>query len=107
MRIDTSRAPVYVLRMKPGERLRSIREKRGLSQERLAELMRAAGTSNCTASWVSRFEASKGSRGPSLDKMRALCKALDLTPLTFFDGPERPSDLTASHTVRKLRRMSQ
>lgn len=73
--------------MTPGQRLKAIRERRKLTQEKLAEMVRHAGMGNCTAGWISLFENSK--LDPSVTKIRAVCRALDLTPMTLIGDPRR------------------
>lgn len=54
-----------------GERLRATRKKRGLEQQKLAELIGLPPSS------ISHFE--NGSRKPSFDNLRAIAQQLDVT----------------------------
>lgn len=67
-----------------GRHLREHRERRGLTQERLAE------RSDLSADAIRRLEA--GSFSPSLQTLSKLVRGLDLTLTTFFSGLERGRD---------------
>jgi transcriptional regulator with XRE-family HTH domain len=76
------------------ERLGSVvklfRERRGLSQERLADL---AAVHRSTVYLVENDRSSKD--GPTLDTVERLARALNMTPsdlLAYADGSEDPED---------------
>lgn len=59
-----------------GEQLRFIREEKGLSQERLAEL------AGMTHAQISRIETGKDN--PTLNTLEKIIGALEISPLEFF-----------------------
>lgn len=63
--------------------LREWREHRGLSQEKLGEMVGASGGT------ISRYE--KGDRGLPFELQVKLFEALDILPGQFFGPPEAPS----------------
>ena len=68
-----------------GERLKTIREKRGYSQD---ELARCAGLQ---ASAISHFET--GTRKPSFENLRRLADALEITTDYLLGRVEEPTGL--------------
>jgi transcriptional regulator with XRE-family HTH domain len=61
-----------------GERIRALRQNRGLSQERLAELAGVHRT------YLSSLE--RGERNVSLDNIHAIAEALGLPPAELFES---------------------
>jgi transcriptional regulator with XRE-family HTH domain len=61
-----------------GERIRALRQDRGLSQERLAELAGVHRT------YLSSLE--RGERNVSLDNIYAIAKALGVSPAELFES---------------------
>jgi transcriptional regulator with XRE-family HTH domain len=59
-----------------GQALKELREKRGLSQERLADAM------NVHRNTIALVE--RGARNPSLEMIQRLAKALSVKPGKFF-----------------------
>jgi transcriptional regulator with XRE-family HTH domain len=74
------------MRVTPGERLRDIRKRRHLTMEQLAAMVRANG-SNCSLGWISMFE--RGLHDAGISKIRAVCRALDITPMTITGDARR------------------
>lgn len=61
-----------------GERIRTLRQNRGLSQERLAELAGVHRT------YLSSLE--RGERNVSLDNIYAIAEALGVSPAELFES---------------------
>jgi transcriptional regulator with XRE-family HTH domain len=77
--------------------LREWREHRGLSQEKLGEMVGASGGT------ISRYE--KGDRGLPFELQVKLFEALDILPGQFFSPPQAPSlDVYAVNLPAKDRR---
>lgn len=81
----------YPCPMSPGTRIRLARKQQGLTQDALSRLIGLE-----TQSALSRYES--GEREPTLDTIKKIARALDVTPSwilfgTVLDGaPDRPSD---------------
>ncbi len=76
-----------------GEKLRFMRESRGLSIEDLAEI------SELPASMLEKFES--GQATPDLEDLKKLSEALNVTLRYFLDQTDRPDSL--GYRLRKLR----
>lgn len=61
-----------------GERVRALRQERGLSQERLAEMAGVHRT------YLSSLE--RGERNVSLDNIHAIAEALGVSPAELFES---------------------
>jgi transcriptional regulator with XRE-family HTH domain len=82
--------PYLPTMLTPAQRLRKIRERKNLTQEELAALVRAAGCP-CNASWISNFERRKDDSPPSGRKLRGLVRALNVEPILLLgDGAMSP-----------------
>jgi transcriptional regulator with XRE-family HTH domain len=66
--------------------LRRIRQERGLSQEELAD---RAGLNRNYIGMIEREE-----NAPTIDAIEQLSAALNVDPVTFFEGARRGSDKT-------------
>jgi transcriptional regulator with XRE-family HTH domain len=75
---DQRRAGTDTGRRVFGERIRSLRQNRGLSQERLAELAGVHRT------YLSSLE--RGERNVSLDNIYAIADALGVSPAELFES---------------------
>lgn len=71
--------------------LRRIREERGLSQDRLAEMIGAKQAS------IAQYEA--GTAFPRPQRLEALAVALHTTPLELLDEPRPKSTMTYEEVV--------
>ena len=61
-----------------GNRLRAIREKRGLSQRKLVKMIAKIGvTQDCNSDVIGRYE--RGDRLPSAYKLHDICIALNVS----------------------------
>jgi transcriptional regulator with XRE-family HTH domain len=74
---DQRRSEAHAGRRVFGERIRSLRQGRGLSQERLAELAGVHRT------YLSSLE--RGERNVSLDNIYAIAAALGVSPAELFE----------------------
>lgn len=68
-----------------GRKVRSLRKARGLTQERLAELL------DISASFLGHIE--RGTRTTSIDTLAKLCKALQISPAYLMESALCASDL--------------
>jgi transcriptional regulator with XRE-family HTH domain len=75
---DHRRSGLYTGRRVFGERIRALRQNRGLSQERLAELAGIHRT------YLSSLE--RGERNVSLDNIYAIAEALGVSPAELFES---------------------
>jgi transcriptional regulator with XRE-family HTH domain len=81
---------VTELSQRLGEVVKIVRERRGLSQEQLAE---QAGVHRSTVFMVESNRSPKD--GPTLDTVERLARGLNITPsdlISYADGSEDPED---------------
>lgn len=82
----------YKLRMGVGQRIREIRERRGLTQAQVAEALsahRERGAPTTKPSTISQYES--GARDPSLPMLEKIAAALDVSPSVFWDASPDPT----------------
>lgn len=74
----------YESAMSVGQRIRELREARGLTQTALARLVRDSGrgTGKTAGATISQVEA--GVRDPSVELLEAIASALDVSPQSFW-----------------------
>lgn len=78
-----------------GQRIRSLRKERGMSQERLAE---KSGLHN---TYIGQIE--RGEKNPSLESIEKLSKGLDISVAELFETfAEKPQSTSA---IKKLNEM--
>lgn len=68
-----------------GRKVRDLRKARGLTQDKLAELL------GISASFLGHIE--RGSRTASIDTLAALCQVLQVSPAYLMESALRPCDL--------------
>ena len=79
---------------KLGERIRLIREARGLSQERLAE------KSNLNTSFIGQIE--RGNKKPTIASIEKIVNALDITFEELFAFEQKISNLKDTSIAEKI-----
>lgn len=77
-----------------GNRIRQLRVKKGLSQEKLAEL------SELNTSYIGQIE--RGEKNPSVDTVYSIASALDVDLTELFKNLASGADNTYAHRVYSL-----
>lgn len=80
-----------------GERLKAIRQHKEISQQQLAERLKAIGE-NIDRGTIAKLEGNV-KRGVSLDELFALAAALEVSPLALTTPPGRADEMTVATVI--------